>query len=337
MSDRRDFWLSCGHHLLDRSADGRLMLTDEFLRVYLARPEMTPPPEACTAERGLHRAMLDDPRRAVEPPQLAAIADDDARENWEFMISWRDHLVRHATLEAAYLAIVRQGLNFPPIFLNQLVQVILRNVLDDCDDALVLRAAEMFFRPQKMALHQGSLIAADEETISGFGNRPLSPLVSMLGLPAEAEIDVLSEANAGMYWERSDWFDMALDLTTGRRGLAALGDVVRRWVRHLLAVEVQIHALAELRDVLTWYVGLDATATQIGDALWNGDELDQKTRGLVVGLYRLTFADDAEILEMARGAPTYLIAAMSSDQILRLKPQNLITGLPILRCAGAVN
>ena len=140
-----------------------------------------------------------------------------------------------------------------------------------------------------------------------------------------------------MYWKRSDSFDMALDLTTGRRGLAALGDVVRRWVRHLLAVEVQIHALAELRDVLTWYVGLDATATRIGDALWNGDELDQTVRGLVIGLYRLTFADDAEILEIARGAPTYLIAAMSSEQILRLKPQNLITGLPILRCTGAVN
>jgi Family of unknown function (DUF6352) len=337
LSDMRDFWLSCGHHLLDRNADGDLVLTDEFLMVYLARPEMTPPPAACTAERALHQAMLDDPRRPVAPRQLAAIADDDARENWEFMISWRDHLVRHATLEAAYLAIVRQGLNFPPILLNQLVQVILRNVLDDCDDALVLRAAEMFFRPQKVALHHGSLIAADEETISGFGSKPLSPLVSMLGLPAEAEIDVLSEANAGMYWKRSDSFDMALDLTTGRRGLAALGDVVRRWVRHLLAVEVQIHALAELRDVLTWYVGLDATATRIGDALWNGDELDQTVRGLVIGLYRLTFADDAEILEIARGAPTYLIAAMSSEQILRLKPQNLITGLPILRCTGAVN
>ena len=332
----RDFWLSCGHHLLDRNEDGDLVVTDEFLMAYLARPEMTPPPDACAAERGLHRAMLEDPRQPVAPRQVAAIADDDARENWEFMISWRDHLVRHATLEAAYLAIVRQGLNFPPILLNQLVQVILRNVLDDCDDALVLRAAEMFFRPQRMALHQGSLIAADEETISGFGNKPLSPLVSMLGLPAEAEIDVLSEVNAGMYWKRSDSFDMALDLTTGRRGLAALGDVLRHWVRHLLAVEVQIQALAELRDVLTWYVGLDATATRIGDALWNGDELDQTARGLVVGLYRLTFADDAAIIEMARGAPTYLIAAMSSDQILRLKPQNLITGLPTLSCAGAV-
>jgi hypothetical protein len=333
----RDFWLSCGHHLLDRNQDGDLEVTDEFLMAYLARPEMTPPPDACMAERGLYQALLEDPRRPVAPRQIAAIADDDARENWEFMISWRDHVVRHATLEAAYLSIVREGLSFPPILLNQLVQVILRNVLDDCDDALMLRAAELFFRPQKLVLHQGSLLAADEETSSGFGNRPLSPLVSMLGLPAAAEIDVLSEANAGMYWERSDSFDMALDLTAGRRGLAALGEVVARWVRHLLAVEVQIHALTELRDVLTWYVGLDATATQIGDALWNGDELDESTRDSIVGLYRLTFPDGAEIIEKAQGAPTYLIAAMSSDQVLRLKPQNLITGLPILRCTGAIN
>jgi hypothetical protein len=160
----------------------------------------------------------------------------------------------------------------------------------------------------------------------------------MLGLPSGAEIDVLSEANAGMYWKRSDAFDMALDLTAGRRGLAALGDVVTRWVRHLLAIDVEIDAVTELRDVtLTWYVGLDANATRIGDTLWHGDELDQAARELVIGLYRLTYADDAEIVEKARGAPTYLIAAMSPERVVRLKPQNLITGLPVLRCAGALN
>jgi hypothetical protein len=51
----------------------------------------------------------------------------------------------------------------------------------------------------------------------------------------------------------------------------------------------------------------------------------------------MTFADEAEIVEQARGAPTYLIAAMSVDQTLRLKPQNLITGLPVLLCTGALN
>jgi hypothetical protein len=338
LRETRDFWLSCGHHLLDRGEDGGLIVTDEFLKVYLARPEMTPPADACAAERTLHQLLLGDPRKAVESWQIAAIADADARENWEFLISWRDHLVRHATLEAAYLALARNNLKFPRIFLDQLVQVILRNILDDCDDVFVLRAAELLFRTQKLTSYEGSLVAADEEAVPGSGAKPLSPLVTMPGLSAATEFDVLSEANTDMYWERSDSFDMAIDLTGGRRGLAALGDVLTRWVRHLLAVDVEIDSVTELHDVtLTWYVGLDADATRIGDALWNGDELDRAARELVVGLYRLTFADDAEIIEQARGAPTYLIAAMSADRILRLKPQNLITGLPVVPCAGALN
>ena len=338
MSASRDFWLSCGHHLLDRGRDGGLVVTDEFLKAYLARPEMVPPEDACAAERALHQALLADPRRPVEPWQIAAIADADARENWELIIEWRDHLVAHATLEAAYLAIVRHELKFPRIFLDQLVQVILRNILDDCDDVFVLRAAELLFRSQRLTSYQGSLVAVDEEAVPGANARPLSPLLAMLGVAAATGVDVLSEDNAGLYWERSDLFDIALDLTAGRRGLAALGLVITRWLSHLLAIDVKIEPLTELRDVnLTWYVGLDANATRIGDALWNGDELDQTARGLVVGLYRLTFADDVEIVEQARGAPTYMIAAMSIDKTLRLKPQNLITGLPVRHCTGGLN
>ena len=338
MSETHDFWLSCGHHLLDRSQDGGLVVTDEFLKAYLARPEMVPPEDACAAERALHQVLLADPRRPVEPRQIAAIADADARENWELMIEWRDHLVGYATLESAYLAIVRQQRKFPRIFLDQLVQVILRNILDDCEDIFVLRAAELLFRSQRLTSHEGSLVAVDEEAVPGSNAKPLAPLVAMLGLSAATEVDVLNEDNAGLYWERSDSFDMGLDLTAGRRGLAALGVVVTRWVRHLLAVDVKIDPVTELRDVnLTWYVGLDADATRIGDALWNGDELDQTARGLVVGLYRLTFADDVEIIEPARGAPTYMIAAMSADKTLRLKPQNLVSGLPVLHRIEALN
>ena len=86
----------------------------------------------------------------------------------------------------------------------------------------MLRAAELFFRTQRMTLHEGSLIAADEETIAGASGTPISPLVSMLGLPAEAQIDVINDDNAEHYFEHSDLFHMAIDLTAGRRGLAAL-------------------------------------------------------------------------------------------------------------------
>jgi hypothetical protein len=214
--------------------------------------------------------------------------------------------------------------------MNQLVHVILRNALDGCDDPYVLRAAELFFRVQRMTVHEGSLIAADEETIAGIGDTPLSPLVSMLGLPAASEIDVMGEANAATYWERSDQFDMALDLTAGRRGLAALGEVMRAWVLHMLSVDTDIEPLVEVREVsLTWYVGLDAEGTRFGDELWNGEELDEATRSRVIGLYRLAFRDPDVMTEDTRGEPVYLILAMDQDHEVRMKPQNLITGLPI--------
>jgi hypothetical protein len=336
MSTSSDFWLSSGHHLLDRDAEGGLVLTDEFLKAYMARPELTPPVDACGAERAMHEALLADPRRTVDPAEIAAIADADARENWELMLSWRNHVMRHLTLEAAYLAIVREKQAFPPLFINQLVQLILRNLLDGCNDAFVLRAAEMFFRPQQLAVYEGSLLAADVETFSERDFQEPPPLVSLLGLPAAPPaIDVLNETNAQDYWERSDSFDMALDLTAGRRGLVALGEVVKKWVSHLLAVDVDVDAVSALRDVtLNWYVGLDSSATRIGDLLWRGEDLDEQTRELVIGLYRLAFADEMDVVEQVRGAPTYLIAAADTDMTLRLKPQNLVTGLPLRQVTG---
>ena len=327
----KDFWISSGHHLLDRDQGGGLQVTDDFLKLYLARPEMIPPAEACTVERTLHAALLADPRMPVSPSDIAAIADPDARENWQLLVAFRDRLLRHKTLEAAYAEIARNGVGkIPPLFVNQLVHVILRNVLDGVDDARVLRAAEMFFRTQRVTLHEGSLIAADEETIGGVNTAPVTPLVSMLGIPAEAAIDIINADNAHTYWERSDQFDMALDLTAGRESLDALAQVMQRWVSHVLGIDVTIEALTQLSEVeLAWYVGLDADATKLGDMLWHGEEIDEAAMSRVVGLFRLSFRDPAVMLDNVRGEPVYLILAMTPDMTIRMKPQNLLTGLPV--------
>jgi hypothetical protein len=330
LSEQRDFWLSCGHHLLDRDAMGKLLVTDEFLKVYLARPELVPPPEACAVERSLHGSLLSDPRSPVTSSQVAAIADADARENWEVMIGWRDYLVKHRTLEAAYLDIVRQSIRFPHVFVGQLTQLIVRNALDNCEDVFMLRAAETFFRPQKLLVQDGMVTAVDEETERLLGRQPQSPLVALLGLPAATEVDMLNDATTGSYRERSDRFDMALDLTAGQRGLAALGEVVTRWLAHLLAIDVAIEPVTELRNApWSWYVGLDSEATRIGDTLWNGSDLDEEARSRLIGLFQLTFRHPEDMIERVRGEPVYLLAAMTADEVLHLKPQNLVTGLPI--------
>ena len=302
----RDFWLSCGSVLTERGADGRLLVTDEFLKAYLARPELVPPSDACAAERALHGALLADPRRVIRPDAIAAVADPDARENWAIMRAFRDGLLHHATLEAAYLDLVHnEAVDTPPLFLGHLVQLILRNALDGCDDPFVLRAAELFFRPQRIALMDGTLIAADEEAVAD----------------ADGTIDVLNEDSASQYWERSDRFDMALDLSAGGRGHAALGTVIAAWLRHMLSLDASVEPLRELKDArLTWYVGLDADGTRMGDALWRGEPIGDATRARLAALFRLTLGGAPD--------PIYLILAMTRDRMLRLKPQNLLTGLP---------
>jgi hypothetical protein len=318
-----DFWLASGHHMLDRDKNGRLRPTAEFLKLYLARPEIVPPSEACAAERALHAALLADPWRPVDKVETEGLADTDARENWHHLIAFRDQLSRSGSLEAAYIAFASQNTTVPPIFLDHLVQLILRNILDQCNDTFVLRAAELFFRSQRVTVLEGSVLVADREHIAVSEN---SPLVAMLG----PNIEILSSDNAVDYWRRSDRFDFALDLTAQRRGIAVLGNVIARWIKHLLLIDVDVKPVAEFRSMaFSWYVGLDADGTKIGDALWQDQPIDEPTESRIVGLFRLTFDDTGAVIERMMDEPVYLILAMTPDGELRLKPQNLVTGLPL--------
>jgi len=333
----RDFWIACGHHLLDHNASGGLVVTDEFLKAYFVRPELMPPNDACAVERRLHQELLADPGGAVAAEEVAAIADADARENWQFVLAFRKLLLREPTLEAAYLALVRsRHVNLPPLFVNHLVHVILRNALDGCEDPFVLRAAELFFRPQRIVPHEHLLLLGDEEIIGGPSQTPVLSLMSMLGATTGAEIDVLSEGNADSYWQRSDQFDLALDFTGGTRGPAALAEAMGRWITHLLGFAVGIEPLTALRDAkLTWYVGLDAEATRMGDQLWHGEALDDRTASRVLALFRLAFPDSNLVVDAVGREPVYLILATTSDQLVQMKPQNLLTGLPIKHLEAA--
>ena len=327
----KDFWIACGHHLLDRDESGGLRVTDEFLKAYFARPELMPPDDACPVERRLHRELLAGPRQPVGDDEIGAIADQDARENWRFVLAFRDLLLRHPTLEAAYLATVRSRTNdLPPLFVNQLVHVILRNALDGCDDPFVPRAAELFFRQQRVLPHEHALLLGDEEVVGGKSPTPVLSLMSMLGAVTDARLDVLNEENADEYWQRSDHFDMAFDLTSGGRGPHALAQAMARWISHLLTVDVAIEPLCELKDAqVSWYVGLDTDATGLGDRLWHGEQLDERSAGRVLALFRLTFAETGAAMEDMRGEPVYLILSMDSEHRLRMKPQNLLTGMPV--------
>ncbi len=327
-----EFWVSSGHHLTARTQGGDLAVTDELLLAYLARPELMPPEEACAAERTLHRALLADPRRPVATNELQALADADARENWAVMMAFRDRLLAAPSVEAAYLDLVRRGRGeTPALLVNQLVHLILRNALDGCQDPYVLRAGELFFRPQRVSFVERAVLLADAETIDRQEQgAKQSPLLAMLGREPAVDLDVLGDDNAWTYWSRSDAFTMALNIGSNPRSRDGLARAVEAWVRHLLQIEVRVEPVASIEDQdWRWFVGLDAEATRIGNALWRGKPLEDDAQARVLALFRLAFADPDRVDPRVSGRPVYLLLAMTGDKMVALKPQNLIVGLPV--------
>jgi hypothetical protein len=112
---------------------------------------------------------------------------------------------------------------------------------------------------------------------------------------------------------------------------------VTRWLAHLLGIEASIEPLTELR-------GMQNSPGMSGwirmRLKWRRPPLarrglDEETNGRVLGIYRLTFADPALMLEEVGRESVYLIMAMSPQKLVRLKPQNLLTGLPIRHLEAA--
>jgi hypothetical protein len=85
----------------------------------------------------------------------------------------------------------------------------------------------------------------------------------------------------------------------------------------------------------TWFVGLDTEATRIGNALWHGDPFEPEMLERVLALFRLSFAHSGETVPEVGAAPVWLILAMTADRTLRMKPQNLVAGLPLRLAAPA--
>lgn len=337
----REFWVASGHHLTRRAEHGGLVATPELVMAYLARPELMPPAEACDAERHLHAALMADPLRAVSENEIADLADADARENWSFMINFRDRLIAAPSLEAVYVALARKGAGeLPPIFMLQLCHLILRNALEGCDDPYVLRAAELFYRSQLAAIHENTLLLADAEVIESeqhaHQDTHLSPLTAMLQRPKSfGEMDVMDDENAWTYWSRSDAHAMAMNLGGNAKARAGLCRVIERWIAHLLGIGVRVENIATIEDRdWRWFVGLDSEATRIGNALWHGERMENSVVERIVALMRLSFEDTRLVDQRVGDKPVYLILAMGADKVVRLKPQNLIAGLPLAAAAN---
>jgi hypothetical protein len=149
------------------------------------------------------------------------------------------------------------------------------------------------------------------------------------------EMDVMDDENAWTYWSRSDAHAMVMNLGGNAKARAGLCRVIERWIGHLLGVTVSVETVPSIEDRdWRWYVGLDSDATRIGNALWRGDRLESNVAERIVALMRLSFEDKRLVDARVGDKPAYLILAMGADKVVRLKPQNLVAGLPLAAAAN---
>ncbi len=331
-----DFWRSSGYHLLEKDPAGRLRVTDNFLRAYYLRPEIHPVEESCDAEHALHEALMHEPRRTVAPTELEAVADADARQNYRILIRFRDRLLAAGTVEACYAGLFGgQGVDVPPLFVEQLAHVILRSILEGCDDPLQARAAELFFREQKASLKDGHVLLADLETVEmhASGNQFGSLgrlIVEAQGALGTVNLDVLERNNAALYWDRHSRHDTVISVTYGRPALDALCRVIEAWVAHFTGTVVSVKPLRKIEEARwAWHIGLDVESTTILNDLWNGTEVEQGRMRRILALFRMDFEDAAAMRGDIAGRPVYLALSSTEGDVVRVKPQNLLTNLPL--------
>ena len=331
----QDFWASSGFLLLERGPSG-LVATDAWLARFIEGDELRPTHEAGPRELLLHHRMLGNPLAPVDAHDLAAIEDADARDNWTEFLRFRDRVLEHASLESVYLDLYRRAaVDLAPPFVDALTHAITRAILDGSEDPWLCRAGEMLFRRQRVSTEGGQALAADAATLEafaetgGFGNvgRLLKQQNTAL---TPVKMDVLNHENAALYFLRDELHSFALDLTPGREGVAALARVLERWVRHLAGADVTIEPVERIDDERwRWHVGLDVDSTSILNALYRGQDIAQAELDRMVALFRLEFRNASDTVPDMSGRPVYLGLACRPDRTLRVKPQNLVTSLPL--------
>ena len=305
------------------------------MRAYYLRPEVHPVEESGPGERALHTALMAQPRKKVSQAELDAVEDADARDNYGVVLRFRDRLLAAGTVEACYMGLFKAPVDVPPLFIEQMVHVVLRNILDGCDDPLRLRAAELLFRDQKATLQEGHALVADLETVEmhAAGNRYGSIgrlIVEAQGTLGKVDLDVLDKANAQIYWERESRHDTVISLTFGRPALDALARVLEAWVKHFLSLEVRVKPIRKIDEPRwAWHVGLDAESTAILNELWSGGQVDHGRMQRILALFALQFDEPAAMRSDIAGRTVYLALSASEDGAVRMKPQNLLTNLPL--------
>jgi hypothetical protein len=334
-----NYWPNSAYNTLSVSPDHQLLVTDDFLRTYLHRPELSLVPESCAIEQSLHQRLMQNPRADIADHEIAAMADEDIQENYRVWLRYRARLLAASSLESFYMSLFKgEGVDVPPLFVAQLAQIFVRHILGEQAQPLEVRMGELFFRTQMITVLEDAIVmGADEDTVSrnaqaGDTGNIMDLLKGKTMTMKSADLDVLHEENATEYWDRNEDFDFAVQLNFGHEPINHFCRVLEKWIEHFLGAKVRITPMQQISDPKwSWHVGLDAVATEILNKLYNKESVEADELEKVICLFRLDFIDEAALAKAQAGKPVYMAIAMNEQKQLKLKPQNLLFNLPLAK------
>jgi len=341
LDDMTNYWPNSAYNTLLVSPDQQLLVTDDFLRTYLQRPELSLVPESCAIEQSLHQRLMENPRAEIAEHEITAMADEDIQENYRVWLRYRGRLLAASSLESFYMSLFKgEGVDVPPLFVAQLAQIFVRHILGDQANPLEVRMGEIFFRTQKITVLEDAVVmGADEEVVArnaqaGDTGNIMDLLKGKSMTMRSADLDVLHEENAAEYWARNEDFDFAVQLNFGHEPINHFCRVIEKWIEHFLGARVRITPMQQISDPKwSWHVGLDATATAVLNKLYNKESVESDELEKVICLFRLDFIDEAAVTKTQAGKPVYMAIAMNEQQQLKLKPQNLLFNLPLAKAS----
>ena len=339
MLPMKNYWPSAAYQTLEIDADNQLLVTDDFLRTYLHRPELNLVAESCEVEKALHQRLLNDPRADIAPAEISQMLDADIQENYRVWLRYRTRLLAASSLESFYLSLFAgEGVDVPPLFIAQLAQIFVRHILGDDPHPLDARMGELFFRTQIMSvLEDGVVMAADQELVArnaqaGETGNIMDLLKGKSMSARSADLDVIHEDNAEIYWTRTEDYDLAVQLNVGQPPINHFSRVLEKWLAHFLGIAVRITPMQQITDTKwSWHVGLDAVASNILNRLYQEESVDALELANIIALFRLDFLDPGVVPRALEGKPVYLGIGMDGEKLLKLKPQNLLFNLPLAK------
>jgi Family of unknown function (DUF6352) len=285
-------------------------LSETFLLGILASPQLALVPESCASEAALHKALRATPCKVIEPAELAAVEDADARDNYVFYQRLQAEVQAAGSLKAYYWQLIKGEVPLvPPEVLDTLTEQLTNDMLDgllDKNIAVQYAAAEWFYQRQAVHLEDGRVV----HDVARDSVRD----------PLDLSHGMVNELSHGLLFR----------LSNANSGLKALSQVIEKWVAYMLDIEITVKSLAKVDDAAwRWHIGLEATSTAILNDLYLGKEVNSERLSQLVSLFKLEFKNPSVVQTDMTSRPVYLGLAMDANGFVKIKPQNLLLNLPI--------